>query len=171
MDVVLDVVKIVPAVLQAIADGLDPTADCGVLKDGQQYYIQSRDGRFAVVDGNKQAAYMMQISASDASKFTAVQKSCDVYGLCINGFCMSRCEGCISDTEDFETVKFHINNSDGGYSQWKLTLVGYSVDGGAYNLQVDDNSYLTYKETPYGGQLTLSTELNDKTTFVLIEAY
>lgn len=168
LGIVVDVVNLVPQLLQAIVDGLThKPADCGILNNGQQYYVQSAGGRFAVVDGNKQAAYMMQIPASDSSKFTAVQKNCDVYGFCVNGFCMSRCQGCSSDSGDTETVKFHQANSDGGYSQWKLTS---GAVGGPYNLQVDNNNYLTYKQTSNGDQLTLSSssELGQKFRLVAV---
>lgn len=159
----MNIVETVLNTVTQLIGGLVSQPNCGILKDGQQYYIQSADGRFAVVDGDKQAAYLMQVSASGASKFTVAQKNCTVYGFCVNGLCMSRCEGCTSDSTDFETVKFHETNSDGGYSQWNLSSVGSS-----YNLQVDNNNYLTYKTTPSGDQLTLSAESNDKTTFNVI---
>lgn len=168
LDVVGLVTKLLDAVLNGLAQGLSPQpgqTDCGVLKNGTQYNIQSADGRFAVVDTNKKLAFLQQIPASDASRFIAVEKSCNIFGLCVNGFCMSRCEGCTSDSNDFETVSFHINNSDGGYSQWILTS---STVGGPYVLQVDNKNYLTYKQTASGGQLTLSTELNEGTIFNII---
>ncbi len=122
LGVVVDVVELVPKLLAAILKGLvqgsspQPDDGCGVLKDGAQYYIQSVDGRFAVIDTNKKLAFLQDTSPSAASKFVAVQKNCNVYGFCSNGFCMSRCEGCTSDSGDFETVSFHPDNSDGGYS-------------------------------------------------------
>lgn len=68
--------------------------------------------------------------------FTAVQKSCNVYGLCVGGFCMSRCENCTSDTKDYQRVRFHITDSDRVFSQWTLTSSG-GVSGGPYNLKID----------------------------------
>lgn len=168
----LDVVELVPkllaAVLDGLAQGLSPQSgetDCGVLKNGTQYNIQSADGRFAVVDTNKKLTFLQQIPASDASIFIAVEKSCNVFGLCVNGCCMSRCEGCTSDSNDFETVSFHLDNSDACYSQWTLNS---SAVGGPYVLQVDNKDYLTYKQTASGDQLTLSTELNEETIFSII---
>lgn len=163
----VDVVTLVPKLLAAILSGLTQGSstqpgDCGVLKNGTEYYILSLDGRFAVVDTNKKLAFLQETSTSAASKFVAVEKSCNVFGFCANGFCMSRCEGCTSDSGDFETVSFHIDNSDGGYSQWTLTS---SDVGGPYVLQADNQNYLSHKQIVSGDQLTLSAELNDNTIF------
>lgn len=166
----MDVVKLVPELVVALLSGLaPPPAACGVLKNGTQYNIQSLDGRYAVVDVNKHLAFLKSVSAADASKFVAVQKTCDFYGLCVNGICMSRCAGCEPDTGDYQTVKFILDNSDGSYSQWNLTYSG-GVVGNPYDLQVD-SFYLTYKTTPNGDdQLTLSNDIDDNSAFRVIEA-
>lgn len=162
VDVVVDALQVVNGLVQGLL-GTAPTQSCGILNNGTQYYIQSTDGRFAVVDPVKQAAYMQQISSADASKFTAVQKDCNVYGFCTNGFCMSRCEGCTSDSGDFETVSFHETTSDFQYDQWNLTSVGEQ-----YNLQVVDiKYYLTIKSTSNGDQLTLLTNPDANSAFSL----
>lgn len=168
LDTAVDIVGLVPAILQALADGFAPPSNgCGILNDGQLYYIQSTDGRYVVVDSNQRA--YLQASASAATKFMAQQKDCDVYGFCAGGFCMSRCEGCTSDSQDFETISFHTTNSDGGYNKFKLNAIGYTSTRVKYTLQVQDNSYyLAYKTTSNGDQITLSEVLNDKTTFQLI---
>lgn len=166
----LDVVAVVSNLLTALLSGLSPPPaagnDCFVLKNGTQYNIISADGRFAVVDTNKRLAFLQQVPASSASKFTAVAKSCNVFGFCVDGFCMSRCEGCTSDSGDFETVSFHQQNSDFGYSQWTLIA---STAGGPYAMQVDNKSFLASKQTSAGDQLTLATDVSDKTIFNIVQ--
>lgn len=163
------VTTLVAQLIQSLLDGLAPTSSCGILNDAQQYYIQHQDGRYAVVDANKQAAYLMQVSPSAASKFTASQKDCSVYGFCVDGVCMSRCEGCSSDSGDFETVKFQVTNSDAGYAQWNLTAM-VSSDQLVYNFEVvDDQGYfLSYEQTPSGDQMTVATVLNANANYRLI---
>lgn len=141
---------------------------CDNLKDGRQYYLKSADGRFAVVDASKQLGFVKQIAADSACKFTATKVGCNMYGLCVNGFCMSRCMSCHSDTNETQTVKFHVPNTNGAYSRWTFIAAG---DGGQYNLQIDGSyGYLTYKKTPKGDfQLSLSTQRSNETKFQFVE--
>lgn len=89
--------------------------DCGTLKNGKQYYLKSADGRYVVVDVSKKLGFMRDVPSTGASKFTAVKKDCTVYGLCVDGTCMS--SACPSDTHDFQSVRFQETNSDVASSQ------------------------------------------------------
>lgn len=164
-----DVLDKLIAALASIVEALIGTnSNCGILKDGKQYYLKSVDGRFAVVDAANQWALMNPISTSP-SKFTVVQKSCNVYGLCVNGFCMSRCPGCTSPLSDVQSVKFNVTDSNSPSSQWLLTVVSGRV--GVYNLEVDGTfGYLTYKRTRTGtALLALDPQLTNQSQFEFIE--
>lgn len=93
---------------------------------------------------------------------------CNLYGLCVNGLCMSRCLACRSDTGDLHTVKFHLANSKEPYSRWQFNSVG---SNGEYSLKIDGSyGFLVYNTTPRGdSQLTLSTQLSDRTKFQFVE--
>lgn len=141
---------------------------CDNLKDGKQYYLKGADGKYAVVDKTTEFGFMKQISSDGASKFTAKKIGCNLYGLCVNGFCMSRCSICKSTTGDKQTTNFHFTNSNRAYSQWKFISTGKS---GEFNLKIDSKfGYLTSKKTPSGDyQLSLSTQLTVGAKFQFIE--
>lgn len=141
--------------------------------DGKTYYIKSLDGKFAVLDKTKLLAFMRDVPMASASKFTAVKKSCNLYGLCVEGMCMSRCDSCKSDTGDVQTVRFHAKNSDNAYSQWTVEDAAVGGIGGPYTFKTDGgNGYLTSKKTPNNDfQLTLSKAILPKDSiFELVEA-
>lgn len=143
-----------------------PVVDkCKNLKEGKQYYLKTADGRFVVRDSAKQLGFVKSV----ASKFTATQVGCNLYGLCVDGFCMSRCDGCKSDTNEGQTVKFHLKNSNEPYSRWTFVPAG---SAGVYNLKIDGSfGYLNYKKTSAGDyQVSLSTALSDENKFHFIEA-
>lgn len=146
----------------------DIVKKCGDLDNGRQYYIKSSEGRFAVLDEYKQLAFMKQIESVGATRFTAIKKDCNVYGLCVDDKCMSRCEECRTDTGDIQSVKFHRNNSDSDFSQWMLIGTGA---GGSYNLKtVEHGAYMTYKRTPNNDyQLTLSRVLSNESEFQFVQ--
>lgn len=141
---------------------------CENLKDGKQYYLKSADGRFAVVDAKKQLGFVKQVASNGGSKFTATKLGCNLYGLCVDGFCMSRCMGCKPDTGELQSVKFHATNLNGSYSKWTFISAGSDE---TYNLKIDESyGYLTYTKTPSGDyQLSLSTQLSNETKFQFIE--
>ncbi len=143
--------------------------DDGILEDGKQYYIKTTDGRFVVFDANKNLAFVEKVGINDASRFTAFQKSCNVYGLCVGGFCMSRCEQCSSDVDDFQTVKFFRPNSCLDNVVTQFTLTSSTCGNGTYSVQVEGSNFLTYQQTDNGDQLTLCTDLNNDTLFEFIE--
>ncbi len=145
-----------------------PADPCENLKNGKQYYLKSSDGRVAVLDTAKQLAFLKPSGATNASKFTATKVGCNLYGLCVDGACMSRCAGCRPDTGDVQSVKFHLTNSNEPYSRWTLVSAG---SDGSYNLKIDgDFGYLTFKRTPSGDdQLTLTTTLSNETKFTFVE--
>lgn len=141
---------------------------CENLKEGKEYYLKSADGKFAVVDMVKQLGFMKQVDSKNASKFKGTKLGCNLYGLCVDGFCMSRCAGCRPDTGEVQSVKFHATNTNGAYSKWTFVPTG---SAGEYNLKIDESfGYLTYKATPSGDlQLTLATQLSNETKFKFIE--
>lgn len=141
---------------------------CENLKEGKEYYLQSADGKFAVLDKVKQLGFMRQVDGKNASKFKGTKLGCNFYGLCVDGFCMSRCQECRPDTGDVQSVKFHATNTNGVYSQWTFISAG---SNGESNLKIDGAfGYLTYKATPSGDlQLTLTTQLSNETKFKFIE--
>jgi len=153
---------------------VEEVTTCGALKNGKQYYIKSSDGRFAVLDTTKKLAFVEESNLREATLFTVVEKGCNVYGFCAGGTCMTRCHfysnnRCNSDSGDTQTVKFHVDNADVGWSQWILKSSG-STAGGPYYLQPSDyNSYLTSKQTPAGDQLTLSTQISPASLFTFVD--
>lgn len=74
------------------------------------------------------------------------------------GLCMSRCQQCKSPTCDFNSVTFHVYNSDGDYSQWAVGLIGRPKPF-KYYLNVKDMA------NPNGDlQVTISTDPASTTT-------
>lgn len=138
------------------------------LKTGKKYYLKTPDGRFAVVDATNQLGFIRHVDTNRASTFTLSKVGKSLFGLCVNGFCMSRCMNCESDTGYLQTIKFHLVNSMEPYSRWTISSAG---SNGEYNLKIDGSyGYLTYKKTAYGGyQLTLAAQLSNETTFQLDE--
>lgn len=166
----------IAAQLAAFQQALDKRLNCGVLKNGKQYYLQSVNGSFKdgyvqasirAVDSERGATLTRQLER--ASKFTAVQKSCNVYGLCVRGLCMSRCEGCKTGTNEYQTVAFHVNDTTGSYSQWTLSPIG-GVAGGPYNLKSDIEQYLDYVRLQSGAAIvSLNATLLPESQFKFIE--
>lgn len=147
-----------------------PVVDkCENLKNGTQYYLKTADGKFVVVDAFRQLGYILPTGSNTGSKFTATQLGCNLYGLCVDGFCMSRCMGCTSDIGEMQTVKFHLNNSDEPYSRWTFSSAG---SDGVYDLKIDEPyGYLAYKKTTSGKyQLGLAKKLSNETKFQFVEA-
>lgn len=161
-------------ILSSLANSIAKIADslsacqvvdkCESLKDGKQYYLQSNDGKFAVIDGAKLLGFVKQTDIKGASRLIAKKLGCNVFGLCSDNRCMSRCMGCPSETGDVQTVRFHLSDSNAPYSQWTLLPIG---NNGEFNLKIDGSyGYLTYKKTAKGDyQLTLTTQLSDETKF------
>lgn len=136
---------------------------CGTLKNGTQYYLQNADGKFAIVDASNQLGFMKLNSQTGAAKFTAFEKSCNVYELSVGGMFMSRCESCPSPLNDYQGVKFHLTDGNKPWSQWTLSTPTGSIDG-QLNLKVDRPYYLV--STPNGDhQLSLSTVPTNKATW------
>lgn len=148
---------------------IPPVVDtCDNLKTGKEYYLKTSDGQFAVVEATNKLGFIRRVNPKRASKFTATKVGCNLYGLCVNGFCMSRCMACQSNAGDLQTVKFHLVNSNEAYSRWTFSSAGSK---GEYNLKVDGSyGYLTYKKTLSDNiQLTLSTQLSNETKFQFVE--
>lgn len=127
-----------------------------MLKNAQQFYIQSSDGKFAIFDATKNVAYMKEISSTGASTFTAFQKDCNTDEFCSGNVCML-------DSGGFLTLNYYSNNQP---SRWTLTSPGGDV-AGPYYVRNSRFQYLTYKNTR-GGHDVLSRSLyKDKNSISL----
>lgn len=148
---------------------VEAQAVCGLLKDGVAYWIMNEDG-YVVYDATKKLAYTRRVSASEATKFIAIQKDCNLFGFCApDGQCLSRCFQCTSDLGDELTVKLHTTNTDFAYNQWRLTPVGV---GGGYYLQGEaDNHFISTSKTPDNEkQLTMSENIISLSKFIIVDA-
>lgn len=142
-----------------------------ILEDGKAYFLKSVDGKFIVVDERKQLGFAKNIPMMYAAKFVASRKSYNVFGLCVEGYCMARCEGCQPDTNDHQSVKFHAQNSDKDFTQWTIEGDNKACVG-PYTLKTDgENGYLTLKKTANNDdQLTLGRDQSTVTKFEFILA-
>lgn len=144
--------------------------ECGLLKNGQAYWIMNSDG-FVVYDPVKKLAYAKRVPPTEATKFIAVQKDCDLYGFqAPDGYCLSRCFQCSSDLGDPLTVTMHTRDTNFAYNQWRLSVFG--GDGGAFLIRGEGSEGFIVPGITANGdrQLTLSSNVYPNTRFAIVDA-
>lgn len=76
-------------------ENADTQIDTDELEQFEQFerwktILSLKDDGFVIADATKQLGFTKEITKTSAFKFTALKIGCNVYGLCVDGYCMSR---------------------------------------------------------------------------------